>query len=247
MKTSTNNTTVTTAAVKAQITAQFPQFTPVSPKIGDLNGVIGGKEYRVKIKSGEVLGVFADKQPVWTPDADTSVLEFIEKIVHPRAQAKKTAAPVETGVDKVKTAKVKVAKEPKEPQPEIDAAWIAKLEENANAACTLHTGDTVVFRVATSHGKPVCAHVDLYRMDSDQKREKIGTAGIHHRVGFARRGVDVKWTKQVQEAVQAIYRNLSKVTVLRQGSSQVEMDGNSVVKAHGKVKDILSILSTLSA
>jgi len=204
--------------VKAQILDTFSVFSPIA-KVADVKAEIKGTNYRVKIKRGEITKIMADRKAVWTPDSDKEAMAFIEDLVHPVADLKVDA-------DKSKT--------------KVNDAWISYLEKKANESSLLKENDEVKLRVARSHGKPVCAHVDLYTMG-----EKIATAGIHHRIGFATKGVDDKWMTRVEAGIKEIYRKVGNGRMIKKGNATVRIEDDKIQNAEGPIEDVLSILESL--
>lgn len=196
-------------------------FEPVK-KVADLKGVIDGVEYRVKIKSGEATKVVSNRKTVWTPE-DGDVFDFIKSIVFPKVDRKKTT---ETQAKKAKVV--------------VDDKWIAHLEEVANESEHIQEGDRIKFRVATSHGKPVCAHVDLYRDDT-----KVATAGVHHRIGFATRGINDKWIGRVNDAIKAIYSKIGNQSIHTKGDAKISVSDGKITHAEGPINDVLALLSDM--
>ena len=88
---------------------------------------------------------------------------------------------------------------------EVNTEWIQKLTGAANDAAELRENDTVVLRIATSTGRPVCAHLDIHHDGS-----KIGTAGTSHRLSFATSGIDTDWTNRVVAGVVEAYRKIDE-------------------------------------
>lgn len=210
-------------AIKKEILDRYDVFEPVK-KAADLKGTIGGVEYRVKIQKGEAVKVMANRKAVWTPD-DGDLMGFIHNLVYPDNGRKKTADAPEA---------------PKKAKVVVDDRWIAHLEEVANETANLKDGDEIKFRVARSHGKPVCAHIDLYRDGT-----KVGTAGVHYRVGFATRGINDRWKSRVVEAAKEIYRKIGNSTLHTRGDAKVAVEEGQIVSAEGPVSDVLALLKTL--
>jgi len=247
-----------TNTVKAQILDTYNAFSPIS-RVADVKAEIKGTNYRVKIYKGEVTQIMADKKSVWTPEADVDAITFIDNLVHPVAEKKKAAkeekaaekktakeekaAEKKAAKDEKKAAKAKKAAEKKAnkvTRKVIDDKWVAHLVEEANKSPELQKGDEIKFRVATSHGKPVCAHIDLYTDD-----EKLATAGIHHRIGFAAMGIDKRWTDRVDAAIKSIYQRIGSGQMIKKEGAVVKVDDGKIVSAVGTVSAVLSILKTL--
>jgi len=221
MKTDTNT-------VKAQILSQYDVFETI-PKVADVKAEINGTEYRVKIHKGSVTKIVADRKAVLTPSTNDEALAFIDDLVHP------------TGEQKIDPVVGKTKKTSKKTKVVVDDKWIAHLVERANESTLLSDGDQIRFRVATSHGRPVCAHIDLYQDD-----QKVATAGIHHRIGFATRGVNGKWLKQVDEAIKEIYRKVGDVTMLKSEDAMVRMKKDDrIVDAQGSIQGVLELIQSI--
>jgi hypothetical protein len=94
--------------------------------------------------------------------------------------------------------------------------------------------------VARSHGKPVCAHVDLYT-----EGEKVATAGIHHRIGFATRGVDDRWTNRVDAAIKEIYRKIGDGRLIKKDGALVRIEDDLIRNAEGPISAVLDIIENL--
>lgn len=140
-----------------------------------------------------------------------------------------------TKVPKVK--KIKAAKE----HHEVNAEWLAVLTTEANKVKGIQEGDEIRFRVATSNGNPVCAHIDLHR---DGK--KVATAGIHHRVSFCTRGITPRWLTRVEQAVSAIYKNIGTTNIYKSADAMVHMNADgSVKKAEGTMEGLLELFKTI--
>jgi len=237
--------------VKTQILSNYDVFETI-PKVADVKAEIKGKEYRVKIKKGEITKILADRKAVWTPNDDVDAMKFIDDLVHPVAELKIEAPKAEPKkkAPKAKKEKVIPKAEPKKKAPKakkekakkivIDDKWIAFLQEKANESEFLQEGDEVRFRVATSHGKPVCAHVDLYT-----EGEKVATAGVHHRVGFATRGVDERWTSRVDAAIKEIYRKVGNGRMIKKDGAVVRVEDNVIQNAEGPISAVLDIIENL--
>jgi hypothetical protein len=217
-------------AVKTEILSNYDVFTSI-PKVADVKAEIKGTEYRVKIKKGEITKILADRKAVWTPQDDVDAMKFIDDLVHPVAEQKIDAAVEEKPAKKEAPKKEKVV---------VDDKWINFLQEKANESDLLREGDEIRFRVARSHGKPVCAHVDLYT-----EGEKVATAGIRHRVGFATRGVDDRWTNRVNAAIKEIYRKIGDGRLIKKGGALVRIEDDLIRNAEGPISAVLDIIENL--
>jgi len=218
--------------VKTQILDTYSAFTAIA-KVADVKAEIKGTNYRVNIKKGEVTKITADRKPIWTPEDSIDAISFIDGLVHPVAEKK-----IDAGPDK--TVKKESAKETKSSRKVIDSKWIAHLVEEANKSPELQEGDEIRFRVATSHGKPVCAHVDLYTND-----EKIATAGVHHRVGFAAMGINQRWTDRVNIAIKSIYGRIGNGKLIKNDGAVVKVDDGKIVSAEGTVAAVLELIESI--
>jgi len=222
-----------TNTIKAQILDTFSDFSAIA-KTADVKADVKGTAYRVNIKKGEVTCIRADRKAIWTPESEVDALAFIDTLVHPVAEKKIDAQPEET------VKKESTPKKAKATRKVIDSKWIAHLVEEANKSPELQEEDEIRFRVATSHGKPVCAHVDLYT-----DGEKIATAGIHHRVGFAATGINQNWTDRVNTAIRSIYTRIGNGKMIKLNKAVVKVDGDKITSAEGSVADVLAIISNI--
>lgn len=228
--------------VKTQILDTFSVFSPIA-KVADVKAEIKGKEYRVKISKGTITKIVSDRKAIWTPESDQEAMVFIDDLVHPKAELKVDKVESVEDVKEIEETD-KVVDMPKKTQKKqkvvVDDKWIAFLEEKANETDLLKEGDTIHLRVARSHGKPVCAHVDLYT-----DNEKVATAGIHHRIGFATKGIDDKWTSRVEAAIKEIYRKIGNGRMIKSGKATVRINDDEIQNAEGTIIDVLSILESL--
>lgn len=87
---------------------------------------------------------------------------------------------------------------------------ISYLTRMANTSPSLSAGHTVRLRVATSHGRPVCAELDLYDGDT-----RLATAGRKKRLNFAIRSSTSEWLTRADKAVQHAYLNMLDAAVTR--------------------------------
>jgi len=227
-----------TSTIKTQILDNYTAFSPIA-KVADVQAEIKGTKYRVKITKGEVTKIMADRKAVWTPAAEEDAITFIDKLVHPVA-AKKIEPKTEAVVKPTTKKATSTAKKEKTSRRVIDSKWIAHLVEEANKSPYLQEGDEIRFRVATSHGKPVCAHIDLYT-----DGEKIATAGIYHRVGFASTGITARWTDRVDAAIKHIYSRIGTGQMIKKDGAVVKVDNGSIVSAEGPVTAVLAILKSV--
>ncbi len=228
--------------IKTQIIEMYPQFGKVAGA-ADVKATIRGQEYKVVIKKGEAQKVMSNRKSVWIPDADSDILGFLDSLIHPSTKkktdiVKKEESTTLTVLPEKKEATSK--KKEKVPRQIVDDKWVTFLREEANKSDQLDDGDTIDLRVATSHGKPVCAHVDMLR---DGK--KIMTAGTHNRVGFATRGVTDKWKDQIEVAIKVIYKKLGDATIIRKGDSKIKLKDGKVVNASGSISHVLDMVNTL--
>lgn len=258
-----------TNTIKKAIVENFAIFTPVK-SVADVQATIRGTQYRVVIQKGTALKVTADKKPVWTPESGIDLLDFLSDIVNPIATKKGEASMntettnenqvvetpnenqvVETGntvEDLINKAKAQGTKAPKvkkikaaKEHHEVNAEWLAVLTTEANKVKGIQAGDEIRFRVATSNGNPVCAHIDLHR---DGK--KVATAGIHHRVSFCTRGITPRWLTRVEQAVGAIYKNIGTTNIYKSADAMVHMNADgSVKKAEGTMEGLLELFKTI--
>jgi len=215
-----SNTMKKTNNVKTQIQTQFPNTFQALDKVADLKATIGGSEVRVYISGGAVKKVTKDKKAVWTTESKKNPVAFLKTLIDPKApKARKT-------------------KERK--RVDITPEWIQTLNDEANKSPKVQEGDRVNLRVATSHGRPVCAHVDIHRGD-----EKLGTAGIHFRIGFATSGITDKWRGRINEAVEAVYKKEVGTHTIRNGEAVAKVRDNQIVSASGTVTGLLELLQTM--
>jgi hypothetical protein len=226
-------TTSNTLKVKEQILSNYDAFSPI-PKVADVKADIKGTHYRVCIRKNAITKVTADRKPIWTPESDKDPLKLIDDIIYPVAEVRSSADIVDIGTNTDKKADRASVKKL------IDKLHIQKLVTEANKSTLLKEGDEVRFRVATSHGKPICAHIDLYNGDT-----KLATAGVHHRIGFAARGLKQKWYDQVDAAIAAIYAKLGNTRHLKRGKAMVQMDDKKILDASGNIGDLIDILESL--
>jgi hypothetical protein len=216
--------------VKTEILSNYDVFTSI-PKVADVKAEIKGTEYRVRIKKGEITRILADRKPIWTPQDDIDAMKFIDDLVHPVAEQKVTAVVEDEKPKKTTKKTTKVV---------VDDKWIDFLQEKANESEFLREGDEIRFRVARSHGKPVCAHVDLYT-----DGEKVATAGVHHRIGFATRGVDDRWTSRVEAAIKEIYRKIGDGRIIKKDGATVKVENDVIQDAEGPISAVLGIIENL--
>ena len=169
------------STVKAMILDRFPQFSPIK-KVADVQAELDGHMIRIIIKKDEVQHIKRDQKVVWSHQ-DGAVLDYISSLIP----------------------KPKVAKKSTNSRISVTPEWIAHLESVAQQVPLLREGHNIKMRVATSHGKPVTACIDIH-----EGEKKLASGGRPYKVNFATNGIDADWMTRVNKATEIAYQKIDK-------------------------------------